>query len=351
MKIISIVGARPQFIKLGPLSHVLRGECEQKIIHTGQHFDSNMSDTFFEELELSIPDYHLTLGGGPHGAQTGIMLIEIEKILLLEKPDIVVVFGDTNTTLAGAVAASKLGIKLIHIEAGLRSFNRSMPEEINRIVADHTSDILFAPTKLAMKNLKNENLATKSFLTGDIMTDSLNFASSKAMQNSLLKDILEQCDKYYLATFHRPYNVDNPDNLKKIVEILGDIRTNVIFPVHPRTKNVLVLNNIEVGQNVFLIEPQGYFDFISLIKGASKLLTDSGGIQKEAYILGVPCLTFRSETEWVETIDVGWNKLVDYYAKDVVEMIEKFEVPKDRPLIYGSNVAIKMRDIIIEEFR
>lgn len=347
MKIISIVGARPQFIKLAPLSRKLREQFEEKIIHTGQHFDQEMSNLFFKELEIPEPNYNLGISGGNHGKQTGKMLIALEEIILKEKPGLVIVFGDTNSTLAGSLVATKLGIKTVHIEAGLRSFNRSMPEELNRIVADHTCDYLFAPTLTSMKNLKAENLIKESYLTGDIMVDSVKSALEKIEKIKKSNTNQDDYKKYYLLTLHRPYNVDNSKNLSSIFNELGKLSQRVVFPVHPRTSNIIESNYLLIPDNFTIIKPVGYIDFISLQLNSIKIITDSGGIQKEAYILRKPCITLRSETEWIETVDAGWNLLINpintnnYHYK-----IESFN-PDDNYLpIFGNDVAEIMNGLI-----
>jgi len=345
MKILSIVGARPQFIKLAPLSKEIRKFHQEIIVHTGQHFDEEMSKTFFVDLNIPQPDYNLEISGGNHGEQTGKMLHSLEIVLLNEKPDLVIVFGDTNSTIAASLAAVKLGIKTVHVEAGLRSFNRSMPEEINRIVSDHTSDYLFVPTAIAIKNLEREGLGTKSYLTGDIMVDSLGYASSIAFSNNRSKNF----NNYFLLTLHRPYNVDNPQKLSKILELLNSLNELIVFPIHPRTKQIIEKNNIPINSNIKLINPLGYLDFIALQSNAKKIITDSGGIQKEAYILQKPCITLRSETEWIETVESGWNMLLNVEKdNEIVENIIQFSPPKDHPDLFGSNVSEKMVKIINE---
>jgi len=344
MKIITIVGARPQFIKLAPLSKEIRKFHQEIIVHTGQHFDEEMSKTFFVDLNIPHPDYNLKVSGGNHGVQTGKMLNSIENVLINEKPDLAIVFGDTNSTLAGSLAAVKLGIKTIHVEAGLRSFNRSMPEEINRVVADHTSDFLFAPTNTAIKNLESEGLSAKSYLTGDIMVESLRYVNSIAISNNYDPN---NSENYYLLTLHRPYNVDNPYKLEKIIKILNSLNMDIIFPVHPRTKKIIGENNISLGSNIKLVNPLGYLDFISLQSNAKKIITDSGGVQKEAYILQKPCITLRSETEWLETVESGWNKLIDVDKDNkIAESIVEFSPPQQHPDLFGNEVSKKMLNII-----
>jgi UDP-GlcNAc3NAcA epimerase len=343
MKIVSIVGARPQFIKLAPLSKEVRKYHQEIIVHTGQHFDEKMSKIFFDDLQIPQPDYNLEICGGSHGEQTGKMLQSIEIVLLSEKPDLVIVFGDTNSTLAGSLAAVKLGIKTIHVEAGLRSFNRLMPEEINRIASDHISDYLFAPTVSAIKNLECEGLGVKSYLTGDIMVDSLRYVNSIATSNNKSNNF----ENYYLLTLHRPYNVDDPSKLRKVIKLLNSLNINVVFPVHPRTRNIIRKNNIQLGSNIKLMNPLGYLDFIKLQSNAEKIITDSGGIQKEAYILQKPCITLRSETEWIETVESGWNKLIDVEKNDkIVENIIEFSPPEQHSDLFGNDVSKKMVNII-----
>lgn len=347
-KILSVVGARPQFIKLAPLSKRIRGKFDELIVHTGQHYDKEMSELIFGDLQIPKPDFNLGIGGGNHGEQTGKTLIELEKVLVDVKPDLVVVFGDTNATLAGALAGAKQAIKTLHIEAGLRSYNRTMPEEINRVVADHTSDYLFAPTDTAISNLKKEGLEDKSYLVGDIMVDSLQHNLQIAEQKS---DILKMHDitgRYFVLTLHRPYNVDDPDNLSLLLNKLGELETRIVFPVHPRTKRIIEENNISVPENILTTKPLGYLDFLKIQNGADKILTDSGGIQKEAYILKKPCITLRPETEWVETVDEGWNMLADVRSNNFIEKVVSFSSPSKQKSVFGENVTQKMISVIEE---
>jgi UDP-GlcNAc3NAcA epimerase len=301
----------------------------------------------FKDLGIPKPDYNLNINCGSHGEQTGKMMIELEKVLKSECPPLGIVFGDTDSTLAGSLVCSKLHIPIIHIESGLRSFNKEMPEEINRIVSDHTSDFLFAPTQTAMQNLEREGLSEKAILTGDIMVDALMDNIKRADQ---ISNILETkglvAEKYYLMTLHRPYNVDDPAKLNKILTKLSKIGGQVIFPVHPRTSKVIDDNQLVIPDNVLLSEPVGYLDFIKLESCSMKIITDSGGIQKEAYILKKPCITIRPETEWVETVKQGWNVLVDVDSDDFVNTIETFNPSQEQSDLFGENVAQKMFDKI-----
>ena len=313
---LTIIGARPQFIKASAVSRELRKIGDELIVHTGQHYDDNMSQIFFDELEIPRPDYNLGIGSGGHGAQTGAMLAAVEDVLQKEQPGRVLVYGDTNSTLAGALAAAKLHIPVAHVEAGLRSFNRHMPEEINRVVTDHLSDILFCPSQTAVNNLAAEGITRGVHLVGDVMYEALMHAVAIAKKQS---DILERMNldngEYILATIHRAENTDQPDRLKKIIEALYEISLShkIVFPVHPRTRNKLQELSDALVQpdtnNLSMIEPVGYLDMVRLENGAKIIATDSGGIQKEAYWLNVPCVTLREETEWVETVEQGWNVL------------------------------------------
>lgn len=325
MKIVTIVGARPQFIKAAPLSRVLRGSHTEILVHTGQHYDENMSDIFFAELNIPKPDYNLNIGSASHGKQTGDMLAGVEEILIKEKPDYLLVYGDTNSTIAGALAASKLHIKVAHVEAGLRSFDRTMPEEINRVLTDHISDILFAPTDTAIENLKNEGITKGVHNVGDIMMDAVLYNANLSESNSKILENLGITSKnYYLATIHRASNTDNIDNLKNIFAAFNKLDKQVILPLHPRTKAILAQNNINTD-NIKIIEPVGYLDILKLTKNAVMIVTDSGGLQKEAYILGTPCITVRETTEWVETVNIGANKLAGTNTAKIIELVNSFK--------------------------
>ena len=309
MKIVSIVGARPQFIKAATVSRVLRPNpaISEILLHTGQHYDDNMSDVFFRELNIPEPDYNLGVGSGSHAVQTGAMLTGIEKILLEEKPDCVLVYGDTNSTLAGALAAAKVHIPVAHVEAGLRSFNRAMPEEINRIVTDRISDMLFAPTQTAVDHLTREGLAGITFLAGDVMYDSVLFYKARIMEDPGKYRTPGIPAHYLLATIHRAENTDNPANLRNIFQAFSRLGQEIILPVHPRTRKILQSSTLP--GNVHMVDPVGYLQMMKLTMDASMVLTDSGGLQKEAYFLGKQCITLRTETEWVETLHDGWNIL------------------------------------------
>ena len=346
MKIISIVGARPQFIKLAPLSEKLASDHNEIIVHTGQHYDFAMSNQIFSDLGIRNPDFHLGVGSGSHAAQTGDMMKALEDVMVKENPGLVIVFGDTNTTLAGALAASKLNIPLVHVEAGLRSYNRAMPEEVNRVVTDHVSEYLFAPTETASRLLEGEGLKEKTYVTGDIMVDTIRKNLPVAIEKStILSDLEIEKAGYNLLTLHRNYNVDNPEILVNILDQLDMLGELIIFPVHPRTKKNI--ENTEISwKNILLTEPLGYIDFIAAEYYSKRIITDSGGIQKEAFILGHPCITLRTETEWVETVEAGWNLLVAPSDNDICGKIRSFEVPAKRENIFGEDVSSKMAAII-----
>lgn len=308
MKIATIVGARPQFIKAATVSRVIRNFAgvQELIVHTGQHYDENMSDVFFSELNIPKPLYNLGVGSSLHGKQTGRMMEGIEEILIKERPDWVIVYGDTNSTVAGALAASKLHIPIAHIEAGLRSYNRRMPEEINRIATDHISDILFAPTLNALNILQQEKLGERSVFSGDVMYDSILYFKDISAQKVRLSDVVDvEPGSYYLATIHRQENTDDLNRLQNIFMAFSELELPVIVPLHPRTKNIL--DEVAFRSNVKIIDPVGYLEMVSLLSNCIKVFTDSGGLQKEAYFMKKPCITLREETEWPETLEGSWN--------------------------------------------
>lgn len=344
MKIISIIGARPQFIKASVVSEELRKNFTELIIHTGQHYDYEMSKLFFEQLDIPEPDYHLDVGSGTHGYQTGEMLKRIEEIFIAEKPDLVLTYGDTNSTLAGALAASKMHVKTGHIEAGLRSFDKSMPEEINRIITDHCSDLLFCPTKTAVNNLKREGITSGVYLTGDVMVDCLfKYSEVAEEKTTILEDLGIDRKKYLVVTVHRASNTDNRANLEQIVDALSEISEPIIFPIHPRTRKSLrvfgLYDKLINHRNIKVIQPVGYLEFLRLMKNARKIITDSGGIQKEAYILKVPCITLRENTEWVETVQDGWNVLVGADKERIVNVCSVEESNKSNNNHFGRGNA------------
>jgi UDP-GlcNAc3NAcA epimerase len=341
-KIVSVVGARPQFIKAASVGRALRQMGHEVLVHTGQHYDQEMSAVFFDELYIPRPDYNLEVGSGPHGWQTGQMLIRIEEVLLEEKPDWVLVFGDTNSTLAGALAAIKLHIPVAHVEAGLRSFNRSMPEEHNRVLTDHAADLLFCPTQMAVDNLTREGITCGVHLVGDVMYDALIYNTTLAEQRSgVLRRLRLLPGAYVLATVHRPRNTDELDRLRAILTALEEIGVDgrVVFPAHPRTRRAMDVLGYQPSPSLEIIEPVGYLDMLMLEKHARLILTDSGGVQKEAYLFGVPCLTLREETEWVETVDAGWNRLVGADQASIVHAAHKFRPVGSPPPLFGDGQA------------
>ncbi len=347
-KIVTILGARPQFIKAAVLSRIIsaKNEIEEIIVHTGQHYDANMSAVFFEEMEIPKPKYNLDINCLNHGAMTGQMLEKIEKVLLDEKPYAIIIYGDTNSTIAGALAAKKLGIKVIHIEAGLRSFNMKMPEEVNRILTDRISDLLLCPTDTAINNLKNEgfdNLDNKVVKCGDIMKDAVEYYSQSSSEKSTVLDVLNLMNNnFVLATIHRQENTDDLENLKSIFEGLETIskEINVILPLHPRTKKILEKNHLKY--DITIIEPVGYFDMLELLKNCKMVVTDSGGLQKEAFFNKKHCIIAREETEWIELVENDFAKIV---GSDKNKMLATFNNYKNSNAdfnlnLYGDNVGL-----------
>lgn len=358
MKVLTVVGARPQFIKAAPLSRALRAAgIQEYLLHTGQHYDYGMSQVFFEQLGLPQANINLDVRSGNHGQQTGQMLIEIEKVLEAEKPDWVVVFGDTNSTLAGALAAVKLRIPVAHIEAGLRSFNRQMPEEHNRVLTDHCADLLFCPTPAAIENLRREGLTESVYLVGDPMYDAvLLFSQAAAQKSTILQTLGLNRGGYLLATIHRAYNTDAPQALAALLNALQSLEEPVILPVHPRTRKKIadfgLLDDSKPG-SLRLIEPLSYLDMLVMEQNARLILTDSGGVQKEAYFFAVPCLTLRPETEWIETLTDGWNTIVGLDAETIRRYVQ--DVPRPctppRPVFGDGNAASRIVDILRQQFK
>ncbi len=341
MKVASVVGARPQFIKAAPVSAVLRRRHQEVLIHTGQHYDEDMSAAFFRSLRLPEPDYNLGIGSGGHGEQTGRMLVELERVLLSDRPDVVLVYGDTNSTLAAALAAAKIHVPLAHVEAGLRSHNRTMPEEINRVVVDHLSSLLFCPTQTAVDHLTAEGIRAGVHLVGDVMYDVALATAQEARGRDVHARLGVTKKDYLLCTVHRPSNTDDPRNLTAIVEALSECGRTVVFPIHPRTRKSLEQHGLigKLGKTVVVTEPLDYLDFQGLLMEALKVLTDSGGVQKEAYFFGVPCITLREETEWIETVEDGWNVLVGSDKAEILGAIEDFNASGTQNKSFGDGRA------------
>ena len=349
LAVLSIVGARPQFVKAAALWRALdrfNGETRgsriaSRLVHTGQHYDHEMSEVFFRELDLPKPDFELGIGSGTHGAQTGRMLEGLEKVMQRERPDLVLLFGDTNSTLAGALAAAKLGIPVAHVEAGLRSYRRDMPEEINRVMTDHVAALLFCPSTLAVNNLRREGITEGVYEVGDVMFDVLlRYLPESEERGRVLHNLGLEEGTFALATIHRAANTDDPDTLEAIVAALGRLASSgieVVFPMHPRTRKAL--DQFPIPPGIRVIPPVSYREMLSLEASARVILTDSGGVQKEAYWLGVPCVTMREETEWTETVELGWNVLVDS-SPDAVAAAATRDFPTEpRPPIYGEGDA------------
>ncbi len=346
MRVVTVVGARPQFVKAAALARALAarapGEIDHKLVHTGQHWDDNMSRVFFDELELPAADVNLGIGGGGHGAMTGAMLAALEPLFVELAPDWVLVYGDTNSTLAAALAAAKLHLPVAHVEAGLRSWNRRMPEEVNRVLVDHVASALFCPSEVARDNLAGEGITRGVHVVGDVMLDATLHHARLAASKSPLAALGLEAGGYYLATCHRAENTDDPARLEAILAGLAAIgaRRPVVFPVHPRTRAVVAARGLDT-RGIRLVDPVGHLDMTALEAGAHAVLTDSGGVQKEAYFLGVPCITLRDETEWVETTRSGWNVLASADTDRIVRAAEAADAVRalPRPALYGTGDA------------
>ncbi|KAB8036835.1 UDP-N-acetylglucosamine 2-epimerase (non-hydrolyzing) [Silvanigrella paludirubra] len=356
-KIITVIGARPQFIKAAPVSKTFEesNKIDEIIVHTGQHYDESMSNLFFNELKIKKPLYNLEVGSCSHAEQTGKILNGIEKIIIKEKPDLLLVYGDTNSTIAGALAASKLHIPVAHVEAGLRSFNRNMPEEVNRIVTDHLSEYLFSPTEIATSNLIKEGLSNrKIFNIGDVMHDSCKeFIKEEYITYDILKKYNLEKKKYVICTIHRAENTDSEEVLSNILKNLDKVSDtiNIIFPLHPRTKKIIESKNLLNKTNIKFIDPVGYIEMLNLLKNAEFIITDSGGIQKEGYFLGTQAIVLRNETEWTELVDINWNILVPPNTQNFYQKILNFKTIENqkRSSFYGNgNSSQQMLNYILE---
>jgi UDP-GlcNAc3NAcA epimerase len=340
MQIVTVVGNRPQFVKAAAVSRLLRERVDELIVHTGQHYDDELSRVFFEELSVPAPDRELDAGGGTNTAQTARILGALEPVLEELSPSLVLVYGDTNSTLAGALAASQAGIPTGHVEAGMRSFDRSMPEELNRVLTDHASELLLCSTETAMLNLEREGVRGESHLVGDVMADvSLAFRDIAEERSQILDRLGLEPASYLVVTAHRAGNVDRPERLAALVALLEALPAPVVLPLHPRTRERLTAAGLmDRLDGIKVVPPLGYLDFMKLARHARAVLTDSGGVQKEAYLLGVPCVTLRDTTEWVETVEAGWNTLVDLDPAAALAALER-RPPEDRPELYGGGHA------------
>jgi len=326
---MTIIGARPQFIKCAPVSKQLRNHFEEILVHTGQHYDKNMSESFFNELNIKKPNFNLNIGSGNHATQTAKIMIGLENVIQKNNPDLIIVYGDTNSTLAGSLVAAKLNVPIAHIEAGLRSFNKLMPEELNRICTDHYSKILFCTSKVGVNNLKKEGITKNVFLVGDVMKDAVLQNIKRINSKTIRKKYhLSLNEKYFFLTLHRQENTDDINRLLKIFKMLQFTKLKIIFPVHPRTKKIINLYSLKFPKNVLITKPVGYLESLALQKNAQTVITDSGGIQKEACFLGVPCITLRDETEWIETVQRGYNTIVGTDFKKFKMALKKYSVKK-----------------------
>ena len=341
MRVLTVIGNRPQFVKAAAVSTRLREGAREVLVHTGQHYDDELSRVFFDELQLPRPDHHLDLGGGTNTGQTARMLAALEPLIAEERPDVLLVYGDTNSTLAGALAGAQLGVPVAHVEAGMRSYDRTMPEELNRVLADHASSLLLCSSERAAETLRSEQVAGEVVVVGDVMVDVAQLLAPRARERTeALAAAGVEPGGYLLATAHRPGNVDDPARLALLVDLLLAVPGPVVLPLHPRTRARLEAAGLRerLASGVRLVAPLGYLDFTALLLHSRGVLTDSGGVQKEAYLAGVPCVTLRSTTEWTETIEAGWNALVDLDAAAAVAALER-PLPVARPPLYGDGRA------------
>jgi UDP-N-acetylglucosamine 2-epimerase len=350
MRVLTVVGARPQFIKAAPVSRVLRATHDEFLLHTGQHYDDAMSDLFFRELEIPAPDRNLEVGSGNHGAQTGAMLAGIEAVSQDYRPDWMLVYGDTNSTLAAALAGAKLHVPVAHVEAGLRSYDRRMPEEVNRVLADHVSTLLLCPTEMAVANLAREGITDGVRIVGDVMYDAFQQNLERARGvSTILADLGIEPGGYHLLTVHRAENVDQPERLQQILKGIAASGRLTIFPAHPRTRAALRAGGVALGANMRVIDPVGYLAMLVLEQGAEVVLTDSGGVQKEAYFAGRPCVTLRDTTEWTETVAAGWNVLVGTDPGAIAAATDGFRPTAGRPALFGDGHAAEKVVAAIDE--
>lgn len=352
-KILTIAGTRPQLVKIAAVSRVLRQSFQEVLVNTGQHYDYKMAGIFFDELNIPRPDYDLGIGSDTHGRQTGKMLIAVEEVVEKEQPDAILVYGDTNSTLAGAVVASKLHIPLIHIEAGLRSFNKKMPEELNRVMTDHVSTLLFTPTDTAVNNLKAEGIIEGVHTVGDVMYDAVLYNMQLAEEKYKLSDYDLVEKEYYLGTIHRAENTDSKENLAAILTAFSQVSETVYLPLHPRTKAKIeqfeLESLLEQSSNICIVEPVSYLEMLLLEKNAKGIITDSGGVQKEAYFMKVPCVTLRPQTEWTETVAYDWNRLVNPLTEDLTEILKGLQLGQPIDDLYGDGQAARKITAILEE--
>lgn len=339
MKVLSVIGTRPQYVKAAAVSCQLRRRHREVIVDTGQHYDFNMSDVFIHELEIPPPDHNLRVGSGSHAEQTARIMLGLEPLLVSLQPNLVLVYGDTNSTLAGALAAAKLGLPVAHVEAGVRSFNWSMPEEINRVLTDRCAKLLFCPTDLAVDNLCSEGIRKGVHNVGDVMVDTLLRFLPRARRSDVLSQLGLEARSYVLLTLHRPANVDDVQRLARILDTLTRLKQRIVFPAHPRTRSSLAAMGYRATASIFVTDPVGYLDMLCLEENAWRIVTDSGGVQKEAYILGVPCVTCRQETEWAETVDAGWNVLVGANSEQLLEAVLRPAPDTVRPTLFGDGRA------------